>query len=92
MCVPQQRRRAQNRAAQRAFRERKQKRAQELEIQLTALNEKYRALECSHADLNAAYNKLRKAMDVLTKDGDDTDTLKRLLDVMCGGLEVKGEQ
>jgi AP-1-like factor len=65
-----QRRRAQNRAAQRAFRERKEKHARDLEVQLAALNEKYNKLESSHTELNAAYEKLRKTIELLTHDGD----------------------
>ncbi|KAF2201485.1 hypothetical protein GQ43DRAFT_415743 [Delitschia confertaspora ATCC 74209] len=65
------RRRAQNRAAQRAFRERKEKHARDLETQLNALTEKYRTLESSHNELNAAYEKLRKTIELLMKDDDE---------------------
>lgn len=91
------RRRAQNRAAQRAFRERKEKHAKDLESQLAALTEKYRSLESSHTELNAAYNKLRKTIELLTKnDGEErppsnADTLRKLLDILHGEFKVKGE-
>ncbi|KAF2489407.1 hypothetical protein BU16DRAFT_531712 [Lophium mytilinum] len=62
------RRRAQNRAAQRAFRERKEKHAKDLEAQLAVLTDKYRHLESSHGELNAAYDKLRKTIELLTAD------------------------
>lgn len=62
------RRRAQNRAAQRAFRERKEKHARDLEAQLCTLTEKYHKLELSHAKLNGAYEKLRKTIALLTQD------------------------
>ncbi|KAF1939983.1 hypothetical protein EJ02DRAFT_242447 [Clathrospora elynae] len=65
------RRRAQNRAAQRAFRERKEKHARDLEAQLSLLSDKYTKLELSHSDLNAAYEKLRKTIELLTQDDDD---------------------
>ncbi|CAI6337504.1 unnamed protein product [Periconia digitata] len=65
------RRRAQNRAAQRAFRERKEKHARDLEVQLSALTERYNKLESSHSELNAAYEKLRKTIELLTQDDDD---------------------
>lgn len=65
-----QRRRAQNRAAQRAFRERKEKHARDLETQLASLTEKYNKLEVSHTELNAAYEKLRKTIVLLTQDDD----------------------
>lgn len=65
-----QRRRAQNRAAQRAFRERKEKHARDLEAQLSALTDKYNKLESSHTELNAAYDKLRKTIELLTNDND----------------------
>lgn len=92
-----QRRRAQNRAAQRAFRERKEKHARDLEAQLAALTDKYRTLETSHTELNAAYDKLRKTIELLTKDdgeedavrrSSNADTLRKLLDILHG--EVRG--
>ncbi|KAF2469697.1 uncharacterized protein BDR25DRAFT_288665 [Lindgomyces ingoldianus] len=98
------RRRAQNRAAQRAFRERKEKHARDLEAQLTALTDKYNKLETSHTELNAAYDKLRKTIELLTQDDDaegededgkslrrrssNSDTLRKLLEILHG--EVKG--
>ncbi|KAF2805720.1 uncharacterized protein BDZ99DRAFT_110337 [Mytilinidion resinicola] len=66
------RRRAQNRAAQRAFRERKEKHAKDLEAQLAVLTEKYRHLESSHGELNAAYDKLRKTIELLTADDSES--------------------
>ncbi|PVI05508.1 hypothetical protein DM02DRAFT_610524 [Periconia macrospinosa] len=94
------RRRAQNRAAQRAFRERKEKHARDLEVQLSALTERYTKLETSHSELNAAYEKLRKTIELLTQDDDaegeeddgkltrrrssNTDTLRKLLDILHG--------
>lgn len=97
------RRRAQNRAAQRAFRERKEKHAQDLEIQLAALNEKYSKLESSHSELNAAYEKLRKTVELLTEDDDDADensegrhlrrrssgseTLRKIMEMIHGDLK-----
>ncbi|KAF1965482.1 hypothetical protein BU23DRAFT_23468 [Bimuria novae-zelandiae CBS 107.79] len=97
------RRRAQNRAAQRAFRERKEKHARDLEAQLAVLTEKYNKLETSHSDLNAAYEKLRKTIELLTQDddaeGDDeegkqlrrrssnSETLRKLLDILHGDFK-----
>ena len=99
-----QRRRAQNRAAQRAFRERKEKHARDLEAQLAVLSEKYTKLEVSHSELNAAYEKLRKTIELLTQDDDaegeddegtstrrrtsNSDTLRKLLEILHG--EFKG--
>ncbi|CAN9106348.1 unnamed protein product [Alternaria alternata] len=98
------RRRAQNRAAQRAFRERKEKHARDLEAQLSILNDKYTKLETSHTELNAAYEKLRRTIELLTQDddaegedeegtiarrrGSNSDTLRKLLDILHG--EFKG--
>lgn len=86
------RRRAQNRAAQRAFRERKEKHARDLEQALAALTEKHRSLETNHAELSAAYEKLKKAIELFTSDdadgGDDgrsnsnKETLRRLLEII----------
>ncbi|KAE8827569.1 hypothetical protein HRS9139_03555 [Pyrenophora teres f. teres] len=97
------RRRAQNRAAQRAFRERKEKHARDLEAQLAVLNDKYNKLEVSHSELNAAYEKLRKTIELLTQDDDaegedeegtttrrrnsNTDTLRKLLEILHGGFK-----
>ncbi|KAF1361273.1 hypothetical protein EJ07DRAFT_112233 [Lizonia empirigonia] len=98
------RRRAQNRAAQRAFRERKEKHARDLEVQLAALTDKYNKLEVSHNELNAAYEKLRKTIELLTQDDDaegedeygkiirrkssSSDTFRKLLEILHG--EIKG--
>ncbi|KAJ9635822.1 hypothetical protein H2199_008174 [Coniosporium tulheliwenetii] len=91
------RRRAQNRAAQRAFRERKEKRAKDIEVQLVTLTERYRLLESSHAELSASYEKMRKAMEVLTRGDrekliDDADTVRDLLGVLCGEFQIKEEK
>lgn len=98
-----QRRRAQNRAAQRAFRERKEKHARDLEVQLSALTEKYTKLEVSHSELTIAYEKLRRTIELLTQDDDNggedeegksarrrvgnSDTLRKLLDILHGELK-----
>jgi AP-1-like factor len=71
MC--KQRRRAQNRAAQRAFRERKEKRAQDVEAQLLVLTNKYAKLEESYSKLHAAYETLRKNIRTLTQDEDNKE-------------------
>ena len=68
------------------------------------MNEKYNKLEVSHTELNAAYEKLRKTIELLTQDddaegeetdgtstrrrGSNSDTLRKLLDIMHG--EFKG--
>jgi AP-1-like factor len=99
-----QRRRAQNRAAQRAFRERKEKHARDLEAQLSVMSDKYNKLQVSHSELNAAYEKLRKTIELLTQgddaEGEDegssntcrrsssSDTLRKLLEILHG--EFKG--
>lgn len=94
------RRRAQNRAAQRAFRERKERHARDLEAQLSVLSQKYAKLELSHTELNGAYEKLLKTVELLLQDddaeGDDedgkstrqknssSDTLRKLLEILHG--------
>jgi hypothetical protein len=62
-----QRRRAQNRAAQRAFRERKEKHARELEQKLSELTKRYQSLVTSHAELTTAYEKLQKTVETLSQ-------------------------
>jgi AP-1-like factor len=93
-----QRRRAQNRAAQRAFRERKEKHARDLEIQLNELTTKYQRLETSHAELNVAYEKLQKTLELLTEkevtEGShgSTETLRKLLTILHGEMKIKAER
>lgn len=61
----QQRRRAQNRASQRAFRERKEKHVQNLEHQLQELETKHRELSQSYSDLDSNHRELKAEADVL---------------------------
>jgi len=91
------RRRAQNRAAQRAFRERKEKHARDLESQLADLSTKYRSLETSHAELAAAYEKLQKTLELLTEkgegeDGGSADTLRKFLSILHSEIKVRTER
>ena len=91
-----QRRRAQNRAAQRAFRERKEKHARDLEAKLADMTEKYKNLEISHTELKISYEKLHKTLDLLVKGDEDdrlpsnAETLRKLLLVIHG--EVTGRK
>jgi AP-1-like factor len=93
-----QRRRAQNRAAQRAFRERKEKHARDLEVQLSELTVKYRSLETSHSELSAAYEKLQKTLELLTNNGEadggtgSTETLRKFLAILHGEIKIKAER
>jgi hypothetical protein len=68
------------------------------------LTEKYNKLEGLHTELNAAYEKLRKTIELLTQDDDaegedeegkttrrrssNSDTLRKLLEILHG--EFKG--
>lgn len=68
------------------------------------MTEKYTKLEVSHTELNAAYDKLRKTIGLLTQDDDaegedeegktirrrnsNTETLRKVLDILHG--EFKG--
>ncbi|GME38591.1 Basic-leucine zipper (bZIP) transcription factor [Neofusicoccum parvum] len=93
------RRRAQNRAAQRAFRERKEKHAKDLETQLALLSEKYGKLEASHAELNTAYEKLRRTLELLMSssgspdddpdDDDDGEEMDAEGDVVIEGVDAE---
>jgi len=91
------RRRAQNRAAQRAFRERKEKHARDLEVQLNELTTKYRSLETSHAELTAAYEKLQKTLELLTQkeetegSNSSAETLRKFLTILHGEMKIKAE-
>ncbi|MCJ1446005.1 MAG: hypothetical protein MMC23_006510 [Stictis urceolatum] len=59
------RRRAQNRASQRAFRERKEKHAQDLQRQLDELETRHKALQGSYNELGSTNKKLADELDVL---------------------------
>ena len=63
-----QRRRAQNRASQRAFRERKEKHVQQLEQQLSDLESKYEHLTQSYTDLGSAHQKLKREVKHLRSE------------------------
>ena len=60
-----QRRRAQNRASQRAFRERKEKHAQDLQKQLDELAEKHSELQVSYDRLSRQNEELQKELNLL---------------------------
>ncbi|KIW70721.1 hypothetical protein PV04_02964 [Phialophora macrospora] len=68
--VPQSkiRRRAQNRASQRAFRERKERHVKGLETQLELLNEKHQDLLCSYNKQSDTMMKLNRKIEKLTAD------------------------
>ncbi|KAI4233894.1 MAG: hypothetical protein L6R40_006926 [Gallowayella cf. fulva] len=59
------RRRAQNRASQRAFRERKEKHVQHLETELQQLEARFRELQTSHTSLGATNEALTKEVEQL---------------------------
>jgi hypothetical protein len=86
-----QRRRAQNRAAQRAFRERKEKRAKDLEEQLSIMTEKYKDLETEHLNLQESYEKLQQTIDLLTSDEGRTsgEQFRRFIDIIQGKARTR---
>jgi AP-1-like factor len=66
------------------------------------MTERYDRLEVSHAELNAAYEKLRKTVELLTEDDDEgedgisnagsrkssnSDTLRKVLDILHGEID-----
>lgn len=63
-----QRRRAQNRASQRAFRERKERHVKGLEHQLELLNEKHQDLLCTYNKQSEGVAKLNRRIAQLTAD------------------------
>jgi hypothetical protein len=81
--IIKQRRRAQNRASQRAFRDRKEQYVKNLENQLKELGEKYKDLEKSYDDLNSSHDALKTELKRLTTEiellrstpGDDLSAL-----------------
>ncbi|KAI9680319.1 MAG: hypothetical protein M1829_001205 [Trizodia sp. TS-e1964] len=64
------RRRAQNRASQRAFRERKEKHVKDLEQRLSELEEKHKNLAQSYAKLSMANEKLKLDNEKLSNEND----------------------
>jgi len=68
------------------------------------MSDKYNKLEISHAELNAAYDKLRKTIELLTQDDDaegedddgkslrrrssNSDTLRKLLEILHGEFKT----
>ena len=63
-----QRRRAQNRASQRAFRERKEKHVQHLEQQLEDLDTKHRTLAKSYDELDSTHETLKSEVKQLRSE------------------------
>lgn len=67
------------------------------------MSEKYNKLELSHTELNAAYEKLRRTIELLTQDNDaegededgraikrkssSSDTLRKLLEILHGEIK-----
>ena len=86
-----QRRRAQNRAAQRAFRERKEKHARDLEDRLADMTDKYKSLEASHSELSSAHEKLQRTLDLLTSSTTTSNTPSSD-DARGGGAVGTGER
>ena len=65
---PDQRRRAQNRASQRAFRERKEKHVQHLEHELEELERKHQNLSRSYTDLDSTHAKVKQEVKQLRRE------------------------
>jgi hypothetical protein len=84
-----QRRRAQNRAAQRAFRERKEQNARELEEKLSSLEGRYGQLEETNAKLRDAYAKLKTVLDILVTGDKNIYAGPRLVDVVERGNDLE---
>lgn len=68
------RRRAQNRASQRAFRERKEKHVQHLEAELSDLENKHRTLAKSYTDLDSTHALLKHEVKQLKGELEDART------------------
>ncbi|KAL8809374.1 MAG: hypothetical protein Q9200_003462, partial [Gallowayella weberi] len=62
------RRRAQNRASQRAFRERKEKHVHHLETELANLETRFRDLKSSHTSLGETNEALKKEVEQLREE------------------------
>ena len=80
-----QRRREQNRVAQRAFRERKESKLKQLEKRIAELKSDHRSLEKRYNNLRTAHLRLQSGLRILldasgTFDGDDTETSSTAVD------------
>ncbi|KAI9784589.1 MAG: hypothetical protein M1839_001811 [Geoglossum umbratile] len=64
------RRRAQNRASQRAFRDRKEKHVKELERRFEELDGKHKALQQSYSEMNVSQEALRKEIEELEAENE----------------------
>jgi hypothetical protein len=80
--MTKQRRREQNRAAQRAFRERKESKLKQLETRIIELQTEYRSLERRYNNLRVAYSRLHSGLRILL-DADETE------DETADGTDVK---
>jgi len=88
-----QRRRAQNREAQRNFRDRKEKRTKDLEVENKGLKEKIERLEAENAKLATQNFKNKKAIKVLSSrvEADGDRVTQQLLDILQSDCEVLQE-
>ncbi|KAI9767795.1 MAG: hypothetical protein M1840_005476 [Geoglossum simile] len=77
------RRRAQNRASQRAFRDRKEKHVKELERRFEELEGKHKALEQSYSELSVSQESLRKEIEELEAEN---ELLRRAGSVSSGSF------
>jgi len=68
------RRRAQNRASQRAFRDRKEKHMRELEQRLSELEGRHSDLSRSYESLQIEYSSVKQELDRLRKDGSRSES------------------
>jgi len=68
------RRRAQNRASQRAFRDRKEKHMRDLEQRLGELEGRHSELSRSYESLQSEYTSVKAELDSLRKDGSKNDS------------------
>ena len=82
------RRRAQNRASQRAFRERKEKHVQQLEAQLADLEAKHRKLERSYSEVVGLKAKHTALKEEAERMREELRTLKTHGGQRIGGLGV----
>jgi predicted RNase H-like nuclease (RuvC/YqgF family) len=83
--IPQ-RRRAQNRASQRAFRDRKEKRMKEMDETLTELQGQHSELTRSYESLQAEYAAVKQELDDLRRRHHEEGSMSRSMSVVERGL------
>ena len=89
--MPLQRRRAQNRASQRAFRDRKEKHMRDLEQRLGELEGRHNDLTQSYESLQVEYSSVKQELDKLRQENERLEDAASGKETRRGWEDPKGE-